>query len=136
MTRRAAPTLTGATGGGTGSNIEGSLTSVANTTFLIQFFSSLVADPSGFGQGQTFLGSTTVTTHASGIASIDFNLLSGLAVGTWVTATATNESHRRHLGVFQRHLRAGGQRRLLIRQLYRRIDGRDGGRSTSSARAT
>ncbi len=61
--------------------------------FLIQFFSSLVPDPSGFGQGQTFLGSTTVTTDpTTGIATINFNLSSGLAVGTWVTATATNES--------------------------------------------
>ena len=89
---QSAPSLSGATGGGEGSNIEGSLTSIAGTTFLIQFFSSLVADPSGFGQGQTFLGSTTVTTTAGGTASIDFNLLSGIAVGAWVTALATNES--------------------------------------------
>ena len=90
---QAAPALTGASGGGTGSNIEGSLTSLANTSFLIQFFSSLVADPSGVGQGQTFLGSTVVTTDASGVASINFNVASGLAVGTWVTVTATNESN-------------------------------------------
>ena len=63
-----------------------------NTTFLIQFFSSLAPDPSGFGQGQTFLGSTTVTTNAGGNATINFNLASGIAVGAWVTATATNQS--------------------------------------------
>jgi hypothetical protein len=88
-----APVLSGAVGGGTGSNIQGSLTSVPATTFLVQFFSNLVADPSGFGQGQTFLGSTTVTTDpVTGIASINANISSGLPVGTFVTAMATNES--------------------------------------------
>ena len=60
--------------------------------FLIQFFSSPIADPSGFGQGQTFLGSTTVTTNGAGTAAINFNLSTNLAVGTWVTVTATNQS--------------------------------------------
>ena len=79
-------------GGGTGSNVQGSLASLDNTTFLIQFFSSPFADPSGIGQGETFLGSTIVTTSAGGAATINFNLASGLAVGTWLTATATNQS--------------------------------------------
>ena len=35
-----APVVTGVSGGGTGSNVEGSLASVPNTAFLIQFFSS------------------------------------------------------------------------------------------------
>ncbi len=89
---QSAPTLSDATGGGTGSNIQGSLASAGNTSFLIQFFSSPVADPSGFGQGETFLGSTTIITNAGGDGLIDFNLSSGLAVGTWVTAMATNET--------------------------------------------
>ena len=78
---QAAPALTGASGGGTGSNVEGSLASVANTSFLIQFFSSLAPDPSGVGQGQTFLGSTVVTTGSGGTVAINFNVASGLAVG-------------------------------------------------------
>jgi Calx-beta domain len=90
---QSAPTLSGASGGGTGSNVEGSLTSVPDTSFLIQFFSSLIPDPSGVGQGQTFLGSTVVTTLAGGTASINFNVASGLAIGTWMTVTATNESN-------------------------------------------
>jgi hypothetical protein len=89
---QSAPALTGTSGGGTGTNVVGSLTSVANTSFLIQFFSSLVPDPSGVGQGQTFLGETVVTTTAAGTAPIDFNVASGLAIGTWMTVTATNES--------------------------------------------
>ena len=88
-----APSLTGAAGGGTEGNIEGTLTSVPGKTFVIQFFSSVVADPSGFGQGQTYIGETTVMTDpTTGIASINFNLSGSLAVGAYVTALATNES--------------------------------------------
>jgi hypothetical protein len=87
-----APTLTGASGGGNTSNIQGSLASLDNTSFLIQFFNSPTPDPSGFGQGQIFLGSTNVTTNATGHASISFDLSSGVPLGYWVTATATNLS--------------------------------------------
>ncbi len=90
---QSAPTLTGVSGGGTGSNVEGSLTSLPDTSFLIQFFSSQIADPSGVGQGQIFLGSTVVTTSGGGAASINFDVASGLAIGTWMTVTATNESN-------------------------------------------
>ncbi len=89
---QSAPAVTGVAGGGTGSNVVGTLASVADTSFLIQFFSSLMADPSGVGQGQTFLGSTVVTTGASGNATINFTVASGLAIGTFMTLTATNES--------------------------------------------
>jgi len=88
---QSAPSILAVAGGGTGSNIQGSFTSVANTSFLIQFFSSIAPDPSGFGQGQTFLDSTTIMTDASGQAMIDFNLSGGVAVGAWVTATATDQ---------------------------------------------
>ena len=40
------------------STIFGSLNSLAQTDFLIQFFANDAADPSGHGEGQTFLGET------------------------------------------------------------------------------
>jgi len=43
----------------------GTFDGLPGTTFTIEFFSSPTADPSGFGQGQTYLGSTTVATPAS-----------------------------------------------------------------------
>ena len=46
-------------------SLLGNFNSQANTTYTIEFFSSPSADPSGFGQGQTYLGSTTVTTAAN-----------------------------------------------------------------------
>ncbi len=89
---QSAPTITGAGGGGTTNDVEGSLASVPNTTFLIDFFSSPTPDPSGRGQGQNFLGSTTITTNSSGNGSISFDLSTTIPVGFWVTATATNQS--------------------------------------------
>jgi len=52
-------------------SLLGSFNSTANTTYTIEFFSSPSADPSGYGQGQTYLGSTTVTTDASCNAPVD-----------------------------------------------------------------
>ncbi|HXN73218.1 MAG TPA: FG-GAP-like repeat-containing protein [Candidatus Acidoferrales bacterium] len=46
-------------------SLLGNFNSTPSTTYTIEFFSSTAADPSGFGQGQTYLGSTTVTTNAS-----------------------------------------------------------------------
>ena len=46
-------------------SLMGNFNSTPSTTYTIEFFSSTAADPSGFGQGQTYLGSTTVTTNAS-----------------------------------------------------------------------
>ena len=84
------PILTSAVGGGTSSGIQGTLASIANTPFLIQFFTSLIPDPSGFGQGQTPIGSTTVTTNGQGNAAISFAPSISLPANIWVTATATN----------------------------------------------
>lgn len=72
--------------------MEGSLASVPSTTFLIDFFSSPIPDPSGRGQGQYFLGSTTISTDSNGNGSISFDLATTVPVGYWVTATATNQT--------------------------------------------
>ena len=85
------PVLTSA-GGGTSSTVLGTLNSLSNKSFLIQFFTSLIPDPSGYGQGQTLIGSTTVTTDANGYTPIAFAPPNGLPASTWVTATATNMS--------------------------------------------
>ena len=45
---------------------SGTLNSTPSSTFTIEFYSNAVADPSGYGQGQTFLGSTVVSTDATG----------------------------------------------------------------------
>ena len=86
------PVLVTAVGGGPTSGVQGTLNSLPNTSFLIQFFTSQIPDPSGFGQGQTPNGSMVVTTDAQGNALILFTPTTNLSANTWVTATATNQA--------------------------------------------
>ena len=51
-------------------SLLGNFNGLPNTTFKIEFFSSPSADASGFGQGQTYLGSTSVTSNVSCTAPI------------------------------------------------------------------
>src|SRR5262249_6667713 len=44
---------------------------VLANTYLIQFFASTTADPTGPGEGEQFLGSTTVRVNTSGDASFN-----------------------------------------------------------------
>jgi hypothetical protein len=69
--------------------IQGSLNSVANKPYRIDFFSSPAADPSGFGEGQTWIGAVNVTTDGSGNAAFNQDFPGSLTVGSVVTATAT-----------------------------------------------
>jgi hypothetical protein len=66
--------------------INGNLNSVANGTYLLEFFAS----PAGtVRQGRTPIGSTTVTTNAACAASFSLSLPLQ-PVGTAITATATD----------------------------------------------
>jgi hypothetical protein len=77
---------------GTKGAVQASLSSLPNTPFLIQFFSNTAADPSGFGQGQSLLGSEAATTDGSGAALVSLTPQNGVPANTWVSATATNLS--------------------------------------------
>ena len=59
------PVITSASFSNGNVTVSGNLNSVPNTMFRIEFFSSASCDLSGFGQGQTFIGSTMVTTDGS-----------------------------------------------------------------------
>jgi hypothetical protein len=84
------PVLSGASTAGGGTIVTGTLNSRADTNHRVEFFWSPPedADPSGFGEGRFFLGSTTVTTGGS---SAGFRFVSPTAIplGSRVTATAT-----------------------------------------------
>ncbi len=75
---------------GNSTRVQGRLASLQNTTFTIQFFENSVVDITGFGEGERFAGSTTVTTNANGLALIDATLSPRLPIGTFLTATATD----------------------------------------------
>src|SRR6185436_7268118 len=70
--------------------VEGSILAAPFTTYRIEFFSNDACDPSGFGEGQTPLGSTDVTTINSGLGSFSATVFRPLAGQTVVTATATD----------------------------------------------
>ena len=82
------PVLTSALGGS--ATIEGTLNSTPNTQFTLEFFSNSACDPSGFGEGETFLGFTDVTTDGSGNASFTITLSTSVPAGQLITATATD----------------------------------------------
>ncbi|MGQ9866773.1 MAG: beta strand repeat-containing protein, partial [Pseudanabaenaceae cyanobacterium] len=73
----------------TGTTINGTLNSRPNTTFRLEFFASAVADPTGHGEGQTFLVAQNVTTDASGDVTfaVPFTPVAGQS---FISATATN----------------------------------------------
>lgn len=85
------PVLDLAINNGTGSAVRGSFNSNPNQTYSIDFYSSPECDPSGNGEGRTYLGSTSISTDSTGIAEIN-SLPSAvsLQVGHFLTATATN----------------------------------------------
>ncbi|MFH1311994.1 MAG: YCF48-related protein [Candidatus Eisenbacteria bacterium] len=82
------PVLTSATTLEGVTTVEGGLNSAAATTFRIEFFASPAEDPSGYGEGQTYLGSTTIITDGSGDQS--FTFLTSVPVGQVITTTATD----------------------------------------------
>jgi hypothetical protein len=75
---------------GSSTEIVGNLNSLANMTFALDFFANTAADPSGFGQGRRYLGSTSVTTDTSGNASFDVTLIASTSAADFITATATD----------------------------------------------
>jgi hypothetical protein len=69
--------------------VVGTLNSIPNTTFRLEFFANPIWDPSGHGQGKDFLGSQSVTMDSQGNASFAFSFtpISGEPI---ITATATD----------------------------------------------
>jgi len=83
------PVITNATGSPAGTTIMGTLHSRANTTYQLDFFSSIVRDVVFRGEGQTYLGSGIVTTDGAGNGT--FNVaVSGVMFGRQISATATD----------------------------------------------
>ena len=87
------PVLASATSNGISTTIQGTLNSTPNATFTIEFFANAACDGSGFGEGQTFIGSTTVTTGTDCGATFNVTLPASVAVGQFITATATDSAN-------------------------------------------
>ena len=84
------PVITNAFGYGTGTVVLGNLNSLASQTFFIDVYRNLTPNFSGYGEGQFYAGSVTVTTDGSGNASFSFTNNAGNYAGQYFTATATS----------------------------------------------
>jgi hypothetical protein len=87
------PVLESVSVSNTGTTIQGSLSSTPNSTFTLEFFSNSVCDPSGFGEGETLIASTTVTTDNNCNADFTLNLPGVNVQGRFITATATDSAN-------------------------------------------
>lgn len=89
---QAAPTITAVARSGRKTLVKGSVGgSSPATKFRIEVFVSATCDPSGAGEGSTFLKATTIETDAGGNATFSMKVKK-LAPGKAVTATATSLS--------------------------------------------
>src|SRR5207247_172111 len=87
---QAAPVLTGLAGSAASPAISGTLTSVANTSFRIEFFANPAPSSLANTEGQTLLGSVYVTTNGNGKATFTATGLAAIPTAQgYLTATAT-----------------------------------------------
>jgi len=87
------PIIASAISDGTNTTVSGTLNSTANTTFRVEFFANSALDSTSFGEGEQFLGFTTVTTDASGNVSFTETIPTGVPVGQLITATVTDSDN-------------------------------------------
>jgi CSLREA domain-containing protein len=84
------PVITSASVSGGSATVSGTLNSIAGSAFTLEFFANAACDASGYGEGQTYLGTTSVTTDASGNASFGPLAFAVPAGQTVITSTATD----------------------------------------------
>ena len=84
------PVINSATSTATQTTITGTLNSVANGQFRLEFFANPSCDNSGFGEGQTFIGFSFVSTSGNdGSFNVTFP---GSYAGQFISATASESS--------------------------------------------
>ncbi|HEX5079057.1 MAG TPA: right-handed parallel beta-helix repeat-containing protein, partial [Geminicoccaceae bacterium] len=81
---------------GGGTRVQGSLAGSglsAGASYRIELFANSACDPSGAGEGERFLGATSVTA-GTGVTSLDATVAGSVAPGELVTGTITNSGGR------------------------------------------
>lgn len=85
------PLIFGAGSGGGFTSVNGSINSSRNTPLVLDFFINPNSDPTGYGEGSTYIGSANVVTNNSGNASFNSSFHTVLDYsGYYATATATD----------------------------------------------
>lgn len=86
------PVLTAAYPSGNNTVVRGTLNSVPNSTYYLDFYSNSDCDPSGNGEGRNYLGSLSSATNGTGDMSFAATLPVVVSQGSRITATATDLS--------------------------------------------
>lgn len=84
------PILTSASSVGGSTTIAFTLNSEPSSTYRVDFYSSASCDTTGNGEGDTFLGFSTVTTDALGTVTASATLTATVTSTEAITATATD----------------------------------------------
>lgn len=69
--------------------VHGTLQSIANSRYTLDFYANDAVDSSGNGEGKNWLGAFEVTTDGSGLGSFAVDL-SGVTTARFITSTATD----------------------------------------------
>ena len=75
---------------GNSATIEGTFNSKPEGDYRLELFANEACDPSGFGEGQTFLGFTEVTTDVGGNTTFSVTFAESVDPAHFITATATD----------------------------------------------
>jgi len=86
------PTLSDAYSG-TSTRIRGTMDGKTGKPYKLQFFASPTGDPSGYGEGQVFLGQTNITLGLTCSSNFTAYLPVSVSPGWVVTATATDTNN-------------------------------------------
>lgn len=73
-------------------SVEGFIRSIPHENFDIDFYSSQTADPSGHGEGQSYLGSASTTTDENGFGAFTFRSTTTVSATSAISATATDNN--------------------------------------------
>ncbi|MEI7771337.1 MAG: choice-of-anchor Q domain-containing protein, partial [Chloroflexales bacterium] len=85
-----APQISAATENAADTLITGTLATQAETNYMIDVYASKACDPSGSGEGETFLASTPLSSLAGGTQGFSLSLPRTDLAGLWITAVATD----------------------------------------------
>lgn len=83
------PVLTSVTDTSGSTVISGTLNSTPNSSFDVDYYGNNTADPSGYGEGEIYLGTTRISTNSSGVSTFSISS-SRSGIRQFFTATATN----------------------------------------------
>jgi parallel beta-helix repeat protein len=84
------PVLTSVVSAFSSTQVQGTLNSQPNTSYRLEFFSTPRWDATGIPEGQTYLGTTNVTTDGGGNVSFSVTLPATVSSNNVVTATASD----------------------------------------------